>query len=434
MKNYTSFLITIFCFVLLGCQAPTEQPTPLSPTLEPTLEPTTSPITPTLPIELPTTTPTEFPTVNPTEPPTAIPTTPPLPPAVSKIPLELNENGSFGNLAVINSDGSGYEQLTTYGYNADPQLSPNQQVIAYRSIPSTIINGPNKDSLLHEGYYNIWVIAADGSEAWKLTDSQEKRSIPSWHSDSERVIFSEGEHGRLLEVNFKTQTTQELAPAGVLNPVYRPDGRAIVYHTPQKDIAWRDETGQVTILFNHLDWLTYETEPSLGLDATSFASQLQVLSLAWHPQQPQIFVSTEVSSPDGNPFVTRKITLKLFLDGTPPEQTPQEFNAGQLRFSPSGQYLAIHSISYGDACFPGLGLNLIKLPTNELIRLSDFTHAELLTMPDEAFVYPTSLTHWLTDDLAIVQINYTCIENHTFAGPYLLNLATQEMTQLAHLP
>lgn len=430
MKNYTLFLVTFFCFALLGCQTPTEQPTTLSPTLEPTLETITSP---TLTTELPPANPTELPTINLTEPPTTILTTT-LPPAGQKVPLFLGSNGSFGDLAIINTDGSGYEQLTTYGYNVDPRLAPNQQFIAYRSVPATIINGPNKDSLLYEGYYNIWVIAADGSEAWKLTDSQEKRSIPSWHSDSERVIFSEGETGRLLEVNFKTQTTQELAPAGVLNPVYRPDGRGIIYHTPQKDIAWRDETGQVTVLFNHLNWLTYEGQPPFGLDSAAYANQLTVLDFAWLPGYQAVWVSVEANAPSGNPFEKQFITLKLFLDGTPPQQLPAEFKAGKLRLSPTAQYLAVHSTSYGDACFPGLELQFVHLTTTQTIKLSQFTNTQLPAGAEGYFVYPTSLTHWLTDELAVVQLNYTCLENHTLAGPYLLNLATLEMTQLAHLP
>ena len=89
-------------------------------------------------------------------------------------------------------DGTHYQQMTTYGYNRDPRLSPDRQRIAYRSVPLSMWPSPDRDKRLKEGNYNLRVITVDGKQAWKLNDSEQPRSIPDWSPDSRKVLFSEG--------------------------------------------------------------------------------------------------------------------------------------------------------------------------------------------------------------------------------------------------
>jgi Tol biopolymer transport system component len=109
-------------------------------------------------------------------------------------------------------DGSGLKLLTTYHYNADPVLSPDGKCIAYRSVPSTITSLPELGPRLSEGSYNIWVITTDGQQAWQLTSSEAARSVPSWSADSQRVIFSQGESGELVEIDVDIQGRQVIMP------------------------------------------------------------------------------------------------------------------------------------------------------------------------------------------------------------------------------
>jgi len=72
---------------------------------------------------------------------------------------------NLGDIALVRADGSGLQQLTDYRYNADPVLSPDGRRIAYRSVPSSITSLPEPGPRLADGYYNIWVITSDGTQA-----------------------------------------------------------------------------------------------------------------------------------------------------------------------------------------------------------------------------------------------------------------------------
>lgn len=371
--------------------------------LEVLVEPTPTPIPTTIP-EL-----FETATANP-----ATPTSPPsdrIPPA-SLIAFETQFQQSFSDIAVIHADGSGYAQLTTYGYNSDPVLSPDGRFIAYRSIPASLTALPDPGSRLYEGYYNIWVIMVDGAQAWKLTDSETPRGLPVWSADSGKVIFSEGVEGRIVEVEFATQTQREWLAQGGFAPRYKPDGNGIGYLNAEGNLIWLDADG-----VSHL-----------VVDARALSPSLRVNDFNWMPNgESVVFALADDSGRIGGSTLGIVYSLWLLpLGGSATHLAEDTHNAQP---SPDGKTLAVQQGSgYGDAC--GVDLRQAFLYLTEagpiLQTVDTFTGR-----PAGDSFYPTSPITWLSEQFAVATFGITCAPNGTAAfGPYWMDIGGAQLQQI----
>ncbi len=389
----------------------------LSSDLPPTLAP---PFPSPTPIASPATS-----SAHPSPTPLALPTMPselfPTPAPLYLIPVKSDPTKPFSDIAVISFDGSYYNQLTTYGYNADPVSSPNSQFIAYRSVPASITTLPDPGSLLYSGQYNIWVITVDGLQVWKLTDSEMIRSVPSWSPDSQSVIFSEGDEGRLVEVEVAAQTRRELLAQGGEAPRFHPGGNGVGYITNDGDLAWLDRAGSIRLL----------------VDVAALPPLTTVRDFDWLPDGTAVVytLADERERIDGTTVGIKYSAWLLRLDSSPPVKLADE--AHNVRVAPDGQTLAVQTGSgFFDACGVDLQTAFLSLapgqPAANLIALTDFAGLPTLTL-DSTF-YPTSEAVWVSGRLAVAQFSLTCTPDTSASGIYLLDISSQQLTQIRRIP
>lgn len=362
-------------------------------------------------------TPTPRPGPSQTTPATANPVTPTSPP-ISAIPpasliaFETQFEQSFSDIAVIHADGTGYAQLTTYGYNSDPVLSPEDQFIAYRSIPASITALSDPGSRLYEGHYNIWVIAVDGVQAWKLTDSELPRGVPAWSPAGDKVIFSEGAEGRIVEVEFATQAQREWLAQGGFAPRYKPDGNGIGYLSAEGNLIWLDADG-----VSHL-----------VVDAQALSPTTRVNDFAWMPDgQAVVFSLADDSERIGES--TLGIFYSLWLLPMGGSATLLAENVHDPWPSPDGQVLAVQLGSgYGDAC--GVDLRQAFLYLTEAGPILQTVDTFTGRPAGESF-YPTSPITWLSERFAVAAFGVTCAPNGALAfGPYWMDTVEHQLQQI----
>lgn len=365
----------------------------------------------------PTTIPTARPRASALTPATAIPITPTSPPA-SRLPpanliaFETQFGQLFSDIAVVRADGSGYTQLTTYGYNSDPVLSPDGRFIAYRSIPASITSLPDPDSRLYEGSYNIWVIAVDGAQAWKLTDSEAPRGVPAWSSNSDRVVFSEGAAGRIVEVELATQTQHEWLATGGFAPNYKPDGNGIGYISSEGNLIWQEANG----------------DSHLVVDAKALSPSMRVNDFSWMPNSESL-IYTFADDGERMGESTLGIAYSLWLLPLGGSATMLAENVHDPHPSPDGQVIAVQLGSgYGDACGVDLRQAFIFLTSDGPIlqTVDTFTGR-----PASDSFYPTSSITWLSAQFAVASFGVTCAPNGAIAfGPYWMNVVEHQLQQI----
>ena len=139
---------------------------------------------------------------------------------------------------VVNTDGTGQQQLTTSGYG--PVWSPDGTRIAYSNDGIWVVNtdGTGQQQLTISGYgpvwspdgtriaYSndgIWVVNTDGTGQQQLTISGYG---PVWSPDGTRIAYS---NDGIWVVNTDGTGQQELATSGG-GPVWSPDGTRIAYN------------------------------------------------------------------------------------------------------------------------------------------------------------------------------------------------------------
>jgi dipeptidyl aminopeptidase/acylaminoacyl peptidase len=255
----------------------------------------------------------------------------------------ITSSQELGDIAVMSVDGTHYQQLTNYGYNRDPRLSPNRQRIAYRSVPLSIVSSPDRDKRLKEGNYNLWIITVDGAQAWKLTDSEQPRSIPDWSPDSRKVLFSEGAEGALIEIEVDTQARREIM-RGAYSPRYRPGG-GVGYLTEGGGLAWIDEA-----LTTH-SLVSAETLPS----------KTRVGNFVWL-QDGQHVIYT-VLDEYGDVIVSPPKSSVWIIDVNEANPTqlvaPTYLVYDDLPLSADNRFIAARAYGYGDACAPNAQIGAI---------------------------------------------------------------------------
>jgi Tol biopolymer transport system component len=395
-----------------------ETPTAVATNPVVTTEPTPTPtVTATNTVPSPTETPAEQATATPE--PNLGGGAPDDPPSSEVVPILVRPEQwrpGLGDIAVLWPDGSGLKLLTTYHYNADPVLSPDGQRIAYRSVPSTITSLPEPGPRLSEGYYNIWVITTDGEQAWQLTSSEAARSVPSWSADSQRVIFSQGESGELVEVDVDLQDRRVITQSA-FNPKVRPDGSGVGFITRDGGLAWIDASGS-----------TFDIVPSSSLPPNTVVNDFD-----WLPDgQGLVYTLADLSEQIGGSTLGIKYGVWVNdVDGSMPVLLAD--GARNAKVSPNGQTVAVLTGSgYADACFVDQRLAFLYLDPER-------AEAELVDMGDlngfpgsiaMGSFFPLANVTWSSGQQALVEFGLTCEEDRSSAGWYLIDSQSRQMLQV----
>ncbi len=147
-----------------------------------------------------------------------------------------NENPSVeavnGDI-VVNSSGE-KTQITNWGYNSDPVLSPDGKKIAYLSKTEETIEDENNDS--DKSFYkrassnNVWVINSDGSDPKKITDHKNfvYRNNLHW-LDNNRLLFTDGAQSARIYVVSNGTTQNVLGPIEPVRACLDACGFSIAY-------------------------------------------------------------------------------------------------------------------------------------------------------------------------------------------------------------
>ena len=187
-------------------------------------------------------------------------------------PAGLPGTNSLADIVVINADGTGRKNLTNNPRrgNWDPAWSPDGKLIAFGSAGDVWTirdNGTRLRRVTREGgespawspdgkriafmsarttgQYDVYVMAADGSEIQRLTSSPEEDGYPDWSPDGKTIAFStgppdmlkwsiwlmnaDGSNKRVL-VSFA-----DAKSAGF--PNWSPDGRRIIFSAYDQKLA-----------------------------------------------------------------------------------------------------------------------------------------------------------------------------------------------------
>lgn len=323
----------------------------------------------------------------------------------------------FGDIATMHADGTELNRITTYRFNADPVLSPDGRRIAYRSVPITITSLPNPGSRLYEGLYNIWVITVDGETAWQLTRSEALRSLPTWSADSQRVAFSQGTDGELIEVEVNSQTPR-LVTRGAFSPRYRPDGNGIGYISESGDLVWRDDAGIVSTILSGAD-----------LPENTFVNDFD-----WFADGQHILYTLADDSERQIEDLTIGVEYTVWIasaDGADHVQVADDLH--DIYISPDNQIIAgLQGTGFGDACLVDSQLRLLRL-SSDRSATEEIPFEEFSGYPppglDQSFYPLTSIT-WVAPHVAHVEFGLTCAIDQSAAGWYLIDPLQQRMMQV----
>ncbi len=119
-----------------------------------------------------------------------------------------------GEIAVMNSNGSGFRQLTHNKVTESaPAWSPDHRWIAY----------------VRGGSPRVWVMDANGRHQRRLTRLPQTQGSPAWSPDGRKVVFTTSD---LYIVDVRTgRPTRLTAGQEAGSPAWSPDGRKIAFNT-----------------------------------------------------------------------------------------------------------------------------------------------------------------------------------------------------------
>lgn len=108
-----------------------------------------------------------------------------------------------GDLWIVNYGGTDSKQLTHYGANFNPQLSPKGDYIAYYSVDETAKQSVlNQTSEYDDTKVDLWSMKVDGTNPVKLTGSNISvhRSSLAWSPLGNQLLYLED--GKIIIINY----------------------------------------------------------------------------------------------------------------------------------------------------------------------------------------------------------------------------------------
>lgn len=193
---------------------------------------------------------------------TPAPTTPPTSGATGKIVMTSNRT-SFDDLYVMNADGSGLTQITTFGRSYEAHFTPDgNSVVFYHEadIYKVNVDGTGTTNLTNtpeqiedypvvspdgskiaylfawQGGFEIYTMNLDGSDRKPVT-SRNLDLTPTWSPDGSRIAFTSARSGSLniWSINADGTDLKQITffgpNRGVYTPVFSPDGSKIAFTT-----------------------------------------------------------------------------------------------------------------------------------------------------------------------------------------------------------
>lgn len=139
-----------------------------------------------------------------------------------KIAFESNRDGSFGQIYVMNPDGTGVTRLTfTAAHDNYPVWSPDGTKLVFESTRT--------------GDVDIYVMNADGTNQTQLTNDPAVDNQATWSPDGTRIVFASRRSGTediyVMHADGTGQTQLTADPAIDTRPDWSPDGTKIVFES-----------------------------------------------------------------------------------------------------------------------------------------------------------------------------------------------------------
>jgi Tol biopolymer transport system component len=209
------------------------------------------------------------------------------------------------SVGVIQSDGSGYQQLTfTPGYSS-PSWSPDgSQIVFYTPAGLSVMNAdgsavsplmpengpvigfepdwsPVGDRIAFTTSAGIFAINSDGSELVRLTDQDEDSFNPSWSPDGTQIAYTTWISGaRAIRIrNLDGSGVYQLpgVPGAVYQPAWSPDGTRIAFPANfdgNIDIYTISPEGSGLAQLTDTPWPMLESQPAWSPDGKQVAFTL----------------------------------------------------------------------------------------------------------------------------------------------------------------
>ncbi|MBK8233416.1 MAG: PD40 domain-containing protein [Candidatus Eisenbacteria bacterium] len=195
-------------------------------------------------------------------------------------------NGTDTNVWVMAADGTDARQLTTLaGFAGVPTFSPDDRKIAFqwRVAPAA--------------RWRICVMQADGSNMQVLTDGSANCQVPVWSPDGNRLLFfsDRGGPNRLFTMaddGGALRELQTMAPSGANDMVgaWSPDGRRIAF------LSDRDRNGD-GVSETDIYVMTTDGRALRCLTEGALGAELVKQSVAWAPDGSSVYFSGHSASP-----------------------------------------------------------------------------------------------------------------------------------------
>jgi dipeptidyl aminopeptidase/acylaminoacyl peptidase len=236
--------------------------------------------------------------------------------------------GIFGNIYVINSDGTGTSALTNDQWNAEPAWSPDGSRIVFTRYRESEGQG-------------IFVMNANGTGIVSLTTGRGDERSPAWSPDGARIAFVSDRDSPgnveiyVMEADGKNRVRLTRDGARDADPAWSPDGSRIAFARNNQIFTMYPDGSRIASAGNSQ---IYTMNPD-GSAVTKLSSDsVKDSQPAWSPDGSMIAFSRE--APSGNSAI-----FTMQADGSEPTRLTQDFiHAGNPAWSKDGR-LALETVA-----------------------------------------------------------------------------------------